>query len=422
MRTKSEFTFYRHRPQTFLAACFLLPLLAMAHQAPAPASLGPFEGEGDVGTVLHPGSASFDATAKTYTVNGSGEDIWASADSFHYVWKKMSGDVTFTADIALAAGSSNHRKGALMIRQSLDPDAAYADVALHGDGLTSLQFREQRGAPTHEIESNVSAPKRLRIQKVGNRFFMWLSADGSDAWKFAGGSMDVPLNGDFYVGLAVCAHDKDATQTGTFSNVSLLATNNPHGTVHNYSTIQTIAIASTDSRVTYVTRDRVDSPSWGPDADTLVFEAAGAPAQMKLTGGAAAPFTGEMPENFGQERSPDNRYVYMNSNRTGTMQIWRSLADGQNAEQLTHDDANSSNPHLSPDGKQLVFLSYPRNLLLIPDNTQLTLKVISLADNTTKVLAKVNGGRNTLGAQPWSPDSTRVAFVTYQAIPQVPDK
>src|SRR5437899_8931122 len=62
--------------------------------------------------------------------------------------------------------------------RSLDADSAYADVALHANGLTSLQYREEKGAATHEIQANVSAPKRLRIVKHGAYFSMW-RADGS---------------------------------------------------------------------------------------------------------------------------------------------------------------------------------------------------------------------------------------------------
>ena len=74
-------------------------------------------------------------------------------------WKKASGDLALAADVAfVGAGKDPHRKACLMIRQSLDADSAYVDVALHGDGLTSLQFREAKGAATHEVQANVSAP------------------------------------------------------------------------------------------------------------------------------------------------------------------------------------------------------------------------------------------------------------------------
>src|SRR5438046_1225074 len=126
--------------------CLLAPLVGgvllapgsgiLLGQSPAP-SRGIFEGNGDIGTVLHAGAVDYDAAQKRYIVTGSGENMWAKADAFHFVWKKVSGDVTLTADSALlGAGGNTHRKAVLVIRQSLDADSAYADVALHGDGLT----------------------------------------------------------------------------------------------------------------------------------------------------------------------------------------------------------------------------------------------------------------------------------------------
>src|ERR1035438_4938410 len=117
--------------------------------------IGIFEGHQDVGTVLHAGAAEYDSTHKAYTVSGSGENMWFGIDDFHYVWKKVSGDVSLTADIAfIGTGGNAHRKAVLMIRQSLDGSSASVDVAVHGSGLTSLQFRNPAGADTHEVESD----------------------------------------------------------------------------------------------------------------------------------------------------------------------------------------------------------------------------------------------------------------------------
>ena len=109
--------------------------------------------------MLHPGSAEYDAGRKSYTVAGSGENMWSTADAFQFVWKKATGDLALTADVAfVGTGTDPHRKACLMIRQTLDADSAYVDVALHGDGLTSLQFREAAGEATHEVQANVSGP------------------------------------------------------------------------------------------------------------------------------------------------------------------------------------------------------------------------------------------------------------------------
>src|SRR4029077_8764800 len=136
-----------------------------------------FDGHGDVGRVLHVGSADYDASKRTYTITGSGENMWSVADAFQLVWKKMSGDVTLTAEVSFVeTGGNEHKKAVLMLRQSLDPDSAYADVALHAGGLTSLQFRDEQGAVTREVQSNISAPKRLRIAKRGD--FVYISLSG----------------------------------------------------------------------------------------------------------------------------------------------------------------------------------------------------------------------------------------------------
>ena len=89
----------------------------------------------------------YDAGQKTYRITASGENIWGTADALQYVWKKVSGDVSLTAEISfLTTTGDPHKKGVLMIRQSLDGDSAYADAAAHASGLTSLQSREDARA------------------------------------------------------------------------------------------------------------------------------------------------------------------------------------------------------------------------------------------------------------------------------------
>ena len=50
------------------------------------------------------------------------------------------------------------------------------------------------------------------------------------------------------------------------------------------------------------------------------------------------------------------KYIYFNSERTGTMQIWRMNPDGNGQEQVTNDEWNNWFPHISPDGKWMVIL------------------------------------------------------------------
>src|ERR1700722_2983189 len=203
--------------------------------------VGIFESHADVGTVLHAGSVEYDAAQHTYTIAGSGENMWSVADAFQFVWKKVSGDVILTADAGFLPTTGNeHKKAVLMLRQSLDAGSVYADVALHASGLTSLQFRDEKGAATQEIQSNLSAPKRLRIARSGDYVYMSLSADNVDP-HVAGGWLRIPLHGDFYVGLGVCSHDKDAVEKAVFSNVELTQPAPASGEPVLYSTLETVA-------------------------------------------------------------------------------------------------------------------------------------------------------------------------------------
>src|SRR5205814_233532 len=81
--------------------------------------IGIFESHEDVGAVLHRGSVDYDPAARSYTVAGSGENMWSTQDAFHYAWKRASGDLALSADVAfLGRGVEPHRKACLVIRQS----------------------------------------------------------------------------------------------------------------------------------------------------------------------------------------------------------------------------------------------------------------------------------------------------------------
>src|SRR5258708_32642394 len=143
-----------------------------------------------------------------------------------------------------------------MLRQSLDTDSVYADVALHASGLTSLQFRDEKGAVTHEVQSNLSAPQRLRIARRGDYVYMSLAADGGEP-SVAGGWLRIPLKGEFYVGLGVCSHDKDVIEKAVFSNVELIQLSPAKAEkTPLYSPLETIKIESTDRRVAYLAPGR----------------------------------------------------------------------------------------------------------------------------------------------------------------------
>ena len=256
----------------------------------AEAPVGIFAGHADVGSVLHPGSVEFDAATQSYTVSGSGENMWFAKDAFHYAWKKANGDLSLAATISFPAGGKDpHRKACLMIRQSLEEDSAYVDLAIHGDGLTSLQFRETKGAATHEVQANASPPKRVRLVKRGK--YATLDVGGGEGTlAFSGAAARVEFQEPFYVGIGVCSHNKDVVEKAIFEKVEMISplpvsTNRP--TL--YSTLETQTLSSTDRRVCYVTTKRLEAPNWKRDGSTLLFNSGGGIFAIPSTGGIPEP-------------------------------------------------------------------------------------------------------------------------------------
>jgi TolB protein len=320
---------------------------------------GIFEKHGDVGAVLHPGSVTYDAARQSYTVAGSGENMWSSRDAFHYVWKQAAGDLSLAADISfLGSGREPHRKACLVIRQDLDADSAYVDVALHGDGLASLQFRDTKGAATHEVQANMAAPRRLRIVKRGKYVVMDLAGEGKEL-SFSGAAVRIAFQEPFYVGLGVCAHNKDATEAAVFSNVELasplvVATGSPVL----YSTLETQTISSTDRRVVHVVPAKIEAPNWLRDGSALLYNSGGRIFRVPVTGGTPEPIDTGFATRCNNDHgiSPDGTRLAISDQSQGRRQslIYTLPITGGTPELVT--PTGPSYWHgWSPDGKMLAF-------------------------------------------------------------------
>ena len=352
---------------TLLAGVFVVIFAARNSASPdqtaagaATSPTGIFEGFGDVGTVLHAGSVEYDAAKQSYTIAGSGENMWFASDAFQFAWKKVSGDVTLTADISfLGKGVKEHRKAVLMIRQSLDADSPYADAALHGSGLTSLQYREEKGAATHEIQANISAPARLRIEKRGAYFSLWL-ADEKGEFHLASGSARIALKEPFYVGLGVCSHDKDIVERAVFSNVDL-KTAEPAAVAAStlYSTLEIITVASTDRRAIYVAPERFEAPNWMPDGKNLLFNRNGRIEKIPATGGTPQILDTGFATRCNNDHgiSPDGtQLVISDSSQEQHRSLVYIVAIGGGAPRRITQKSPSYWHGWSPDGKTLAFV------------------------------------------------------------------
>ena len=482
---------------------------------PAAAEVGIFTGSGDVGSVKLPGAARYDAAANSYTITGGGANMWGTTDAFHFAWQLCSGDVTLAADISFPETTRDpHAKGVLLIRQSLDAGAAYADAALHADGLTSLQYRESKGGRTYEIQANTVKPARLRLEKRGKYVSLSVAGPGGELTP-AGGSFRLELTEPFYVGLGVCSHNNEVLETAVFREVTLTKETPPAATptakLRLISTLETVPIASRDRRAIFTTIDTlIEAPNWTPDGQSLIYNSKGRLYRLPVTGGTPAlidtgfaircnndhgispdgktlvisdqspedrksriytlPAAGGVPQlitqaapsywhgwspdgktlaycaerngeydiytvpaaggpetrltdakglDDGPDYSPDGQFIYFNSDRTGTMQVWRMKTDGSGEEQVTKDEFNNWFPHPSPDGQWLVFLSYEKGVSGHPPNKDVSLRLLALdgSGKEAEILAKLFGGQGTINVPSWSPDSKKLAFVSYQLVP-----
>lgn len=233
--------------------------------------LGVFSKSEDVGVVVHPGEARFDSTREQYVISASGENIWGTRDAFHFLHTAKQGDLILEASVVFKGeGGDPHRKGGWMIRENLEPDSAYADVMVHGDGLISLQFRRTAGGPTEEISAPQKAPTTVRLERTDDVFSLFISEDGQSFQPAGGVRLDLPDR--VLVGLALCSHRADHTEQAIFSKVSMKAhTLNQEQERILESSLETIDVTTSERKVVYQTKDHFEAPNWSRDGRFLIF-------------------------------------------------------------------------------------------------------------------------------------------------------
>ena len=138
---------------------------------------------------------------------------------------------------------------------------------------------------------------------------------------------------------------------------------------------------------------------------------------IPVNGGAETRLTTAKGLDDGPEYSPDGKSIYFNSVRSGLMQIWRMNIDGSGQEQVTDDSFNNWFAHPSPDGRSFAFISFEKDVVGHPENKDVTLRLMTLADKKIVVLGRFFGGQGTINVPSWSPDGKKIAFVTYQLVP-----
>jgi len=209
--------------------------------------------------------------AGTYTMTGSGADIWAvdgvEADEFHYAFRTLSGTGSIVARVQSVSDTDNWAKAGVMIRETLDPDSAHALMVVTPGSGVSFQRRPGTGATSiDETTGGITAPYWVKIERdLAGNFTAYSSANGS-TWQKQGLSEAIQMGANVYIGLAVTAHNAAATCEAVFTNVTTT------GTVSSQWMNQDIGIANNDAEPLYV----------------AVSNAAGAPAVVVHDNPAAA--------------------------------------------------------------------------------------------------------------------------------------
>jgi len=211
----------------------------------------------DVGLTGWPGYTSYNSASSTWTVAGSGSDIWGTSDALQNTFQQLSGDGSIVARIASMTNTDGWAKSGVMIRESLNADAKDAAMLMsYSNGLQFLWRAATAGDTAgYHPTPNAFTPTWLKLTRAGNSFSAYKSSDGS-AWTQWGATQTIAMNSTVYIGLVSSAHNNGALNTATFTNVSLTGNINPAPTINGLpaptglavtiSTASTISLSWTD--------------------------------------------------------------------------------------------------------------------------------------------------------------------------------
>jgi TolB protein len=188
-------------------------------------SLGVFTHATDIGNPKNAGSTTYDPATKTYLLKGSGYNIWFNRDEFHYLYNKMQGDFTLTANFQFVGDSGNaHRKVGWMIRESEDESAVSINAVQHGDGLVVMQWRGKAGENMRDPEDEIFFPTKkvfqvIQLSRKGNVITMKVGNPGEDLQLV--GVHEMPLPDAVLAGIFICSHDENNVQQVKVSDVKI---------------------------------------------------------------------------------------------------------------------------------------------------------------------------------------------------------
>jgi len=179
-------------------------------------TLGMFSNHMDIGNPKNKGNAQYDKVTHTYALTGSGYNIWFNRDEFQYVFKKIKGDFTATANFRFIGATGNgHRKIGWMIRQSTEDKSIHVSAVAHGDGLTVMQWRSETGENMKDPEGEIFYPEKnfevVQLQRTGKRLIMRVG-HVSEPLQAVGSHIMGNMPDEALVGIFICSHDPEVIE------------------------------------------------------------------------------------------------------------------------------------------------------------------------------------------------------------------
>ena len=399
-----------------MSMCLFITLLMHAPGVTAQ-KLGAFTKITDVGNPNLKGSTKFDASKQVYTLAGSGLNMWAKGDQFHFASVPMNGDFILTTFCKFEGkGVVLHRKMGLIIRESLEPGSRYADAAIHGDGLTSLQYRVKENDETLEIKAPLTAPDVIQLERKGDTIIMRAAKRGASLTET--GRLTIAFAKPVYCGLFVCSHDTVVIEKAYFHNFRIDV---PAGEkVDGYQTpsasrLEVMDVETGEREVVYATKGHIEAPNWSGDGKFLIYNSGGLiykfpldtkvpqkintgevvsnnndhglsfdgkmlalSSSTKLADGRSGsgiytvPVQGGIPKaitknvpSYWHGWSPDGKTLVYCAERNGDYDVWGIPSKGGEEFQLTNTKGLDDGPEYSPDGKKIYFNSTRTGMMKI---------------------------------------------------------
>ena len=398
----------------------VLSAIALGQDAVKKASRGSdlntvFDTSRDIGDVRIDGGAKYRLSNDTYTIWGSGENMWFKKDQGQFYFTEITGDFIITSRVSFGGkGNHEHRKTGLMARVSLDEDSAHASAIVHGNGLTSLQYRSAKGTDTKESKLNVNGADVLRLERKGNTLIV-SAANFGGAFETVSTS-EVSIGDKVLAGIFVCSHDPDVREEANFQNLRVTFPA-PDDLVpyRDYigSRLEILDVVTGFREVVHKTTDSMQAPNWTPDGKRLIynrngrlysFEIASGKVSVIDTGFATAnnndhvlSFDGKMlgvshhsadddgnsmvytlPASGGTPKkitskgpsylhgwSPDGKWLTYTGGRGGNYDIYKIPSTGGEEIRLTSAEGLDDGSEYTPDGKYIYFNSTRSGLMQI---------------------------------------------------------